>query len=192
MFTFLKKTKPEQSFLNAQRIYLRRPHETDFESWKGLREKSEAELRPFEPTWQEDEIALSGFKRRLKIYKIHQMRKTGDSFFIFHKNTHALLGAITLSNIRYGEVQTASLGYWLGTEYTGHGYMRETLLLLSLYSFQTLGLNRLEAACIKENQRSQKVLQNMGFTAEGILRSYFRINGEWRDHILYSRLKNDI
>ncbi len=192
MFAFIKKSRPERPFLNGQSIYLRRPHELDFESWQRIRKNSKAELKPFEPTWQDDEIALSGFKRRLNIYKVHQLRKTGMSFFIFHKQSHALLGAITLSNIRYGEVQTAALGYWLGTEYTGHGYMREALLLLSLYSFETLGLNRLEAACIKENERSQKLLQHMGFTAEGILRSYFRINGEWRDHILYSKLKKDV
>jgi ribosomal-protein-alanine N-acetyltransferase len=34
------------------------------------------------------------------------------------------------------------------------------------------------------NERSGKLLKNLGFVVEGYARDYLRINGQWRDHIL--------
>ena len=39
----------------------------------------------------------------------------------------ALVGGMTLSNVRRGSAQTASLGYWMGVTYAGRGYMRENV-----------------------------------------------------------------
>ncbi|MEQ9248624.1 MAG: 30S ribosomal protein S5 alanine N-acetyltransferase, partial [Nitratireductor sp.] len=44
----------------------------------------------------------------------------------------------------------------------------------------------LEAACIPDNKRSVGLLEKAGFQREGLLRSYLRIDGTWRDHYLYA------
>ena len=56
---------------------------------------------------------------------------------------------------------------------------------LSEFAFSTLGLHRLEAACIPENAPSRRLLVKAGFTEEGFARAYLKINGVWRDHVLF-------
>ena len=52
-------------------------------------------------------------------------------------------------------------------------------------------LHRIEAACIPGNKRSIRVLEKAGFTREGLLRSYLKINGGWQDHYLYALIADD-
>ena len=59
------------------------------------------------------------------------------------------------------------------------------------YSFTTLRLHRLEAACIPDNIASVRLLEKTGFQQEGYARGYLCINGTWQDHLLYARLKDD-
>ena len=42
-----------------------------------------------------------------------------------------------------------------------------------------------------KNKQSQGLLKSCGFQEEGIARRYLKINGEWRDHILFARLADD-
>ena len=60
------------------------------------------------------------------------------------------------------------------------------------YSFSTLRLHRLEAACIPDNVASVRLLEKTGFKREGYARGYLCINGVWQDHLLYARLKDDV
>ena len=57
--------------------------------------------------------------------------------------------------------------------------------------FVDLRLNRIEAATLEENIASKNLLKKIGFKKEGVLRKYLKINGTWRDHILYGLLEND-
>ena len=109
-------------------------------------------------------------------------------FFIFDQNSHALLGGITLGHIRYGVAMNGHIGYWMGEPHAGKGLMQDAVLTLVQHAFGTLGLHRLEAACIPGNERSIRVLEKTGFTREGLLKSYLKINGEWQDHLLFARI----
>ena len=72
-----------------------------------------------------------------------------------------------------------------------NGYMKEALKLLIPSLFVDLRLNRIEAATLEENIASKNLLKKIGFKKEGVLRKYLKINGAWRDHILYGLLEND-
>ncbi len=52
-------------------------------------------------------------------------------------------------------------------------------------------LNKIEAPCMVENVRSQRVLQKLGMKLEGILREKYFIKGKFRDMPVYSILKNE-
>jgi ribosomal-protein-alanine N-acetyltransferase len=56
---------------------------------------------------------------------------------------------------------------------------------LSDFAFRTLGLHRLEAACIPDNAPSRRLLVKAGFAEEGFAQAYLKINGAWRDHVLF-------
>ncbi len=99
-----------------------------------------------------------------------------------------MLGGITLGHIRYGVAMNGHIGYWMGAQHAGKGLMQDAVLALVTYAFERLGLHRLEAACIPGNERSIRVLEKTGFTREGLLKSYLKINGEWQDHLLFARI----
>ena len=54
------------------------------------------------------------------------------------------------------------------------------------FTFDELELHRIEAACLKKNQRSLNTLKKNYFNIEGVAKKYLKINGKWQDHILLS------
>ena len=100
----------------------------------------------------------------------------------------ALVGGITLSQIRRGVAQTGTLGYWIGQPFTGRGFASAAVAATMTFAFERLALHRVEAACLPDNLRSQRVLEKQRFVREGLASSYLKINGIWRDHLLYGRV----
>lgn len=185
---FLRRSPPA---LKGESVLLRAPAMSDHAEWARLRGQSRAFLEPWEPKWAWDELSRGAFRHRLRRYRAETLQGTGLAFFIFESRSRALAGGIALSNIRRGVSQTASIGYWMGEEYAGRGLMHAALRLLIPYAFGPLGLHRLEAACIPDNGRSVGLLEKAGFQREGLLRSYLRINGAWRDHCLYALIAGE-
>lgn len=176
---------PAGPVLVGATVTLRMPRSRDFREWAKLRGESRAFLEPWEPRWTRDELEPAAWRQRLRRYRADFARGTGISFFVFENRSGSLTGGITLGNIRHGAAQSASIGYWMGERFAGRGLMGEALELVIEHSFRTLRLHRLEAACIPDNNRSVRVLEKAGFTREGLLRSYLKINGSWQDHFLY-------
>src|SRR3546814_4589034 len=108
-------------------------------------------LVAWEPTWPEDATTGAAFRRRLDRQLAEWRDGTGYAFFIFDRGTDELLGGITLANLRRGVAQSGSLGYWMGKPYAGRGYMSEAGQLVLQFAFDSLGLNRVEAACLPHN-----------------------------------------
>ena len=177
--------------LQGRDVALRAPLMSDYAAWAELRALSRAQLEPYEPSWTRDELSRSAFRHRLKHYGRELAQDLGYAFFIFATDGDALLGAVTLSNVRRGVAQAASVGYWIGTPYAGQGRMTEALRLLTPFAFHSLKLHRLEAGCVVDNVPSVRVLEKAGFRQEGIARRYLRIKGNWRDHLLFARLSDD-
>ena len=172
-------------------VYLRAPQMSDYSEWTTLREASRAFLTPWEPTWPSDDLSRSAFRRRLRRYAEDQRADTSYAFFLFRKSDDALVGGLTLANIRRGVAQAGSLGYWIGEPFARRGLMTGALHGLVPFAFGSLRLHRLEAACIPSNAASIKLLEKMGFVREGYAREYLCINGLWQDHLLFARLNGD-
>ena len=109
----------------------------------------------------------------------------------------SLLWLITLTDDRIiGEVQlqfykhndSAELWYSMDANYQNQGYMTEALSVVCEYALRELNVRRLQAACIKENAASKRVLLKCGFQYEGCLRSYLRLSDGYHDMALYSIL----
>ena len=172
-------------------VYLRAPQMSDYSEWTTLREASRAFLTPWEPTWPSDDLSRSAFRRRLRRYAEDQRADTSYAFFLFRKSDDALVGGLTLANIRRGVAQAGSLGYWIGEPFARRSLMTGALHGLVPFAFGSLRLHRLEAACIPSNAASIKLLEKMGFVREGYAREYLCINGLWQDHLLFARLNGD-
>lgn len=171
-------------------VVLRHPQAGDYEAWARLRDHSRAHLQPWEPTWGPDELTRASYRRRINRYAQEIREDRGYPFWVMSP-TGQLMGGCTLSNVRRGVSQTASLGYWMGVQYAGQGAMTASVKLALRHAFSQLGLHRIEAACLPINEASRRVLQKNGFSEEGFARKYLKIDGEWRDHLLFGIVEED-
>jgi ribosomal-protein-alanine N-acetyltransferase len=172
-------------------VWLRPAAASDYPAWAELRQMSRAHLTPWEPQWAADELSRSSFKLRLRHYAREARDDLGYAYLVFRAGDDNLIGGMSLSNVRRGVSQSASLGYWLGLPYVRRGYMRAAVAAVLHHGYDALRLNRVEAACLPWNERSIRVLEACGFTREGLARHYLKINGVWQDHLLYARLRDD-
>jgi ribosomal-protein-alanine N-acetyltransferase len=177
--------------LKGARVFLRVPQATDYTAWSALRASSRKFLIPWEPLWPPDDLSRAAYRARMKRYARDLQDDSAYPFFLFLAESGTLCGGLTLSNVRRGVAQTATLGYWIGEAYARKGLMTEAVRALTPFVFDQLGLHRLEAACLPHNAASIRLLKACGFTQEGYARSYLRINGEWHDHLLFAILAED-
>jgi ribosomal-protein-alanine N-acetyltransferase len=171
--------------IEGEGVVLRPPRARDYEPWSRLRLRSRQFLQPWEPIWPEDDLQRDAFRRRMAAYMREIDAGSAYPFFIFRATDGELMGAITLSHIRRGVAQTATVGYWIGEPFACRGHMTAALKAACEFAFRSLGLHRVEAACVPENEASRRLLLKAGFEQEGLARAYLKINGVWADHLLF-------
>jgi RimJ/RimL family protein N-acetyltransferase len=81
-------------------VTLRVPQGDDYAEWAALRETSRAFLVPWEPSWPADDLTRGAFRRRLKRYAEDLRNDLAYAFLIFRSEDNALVGGLTLANIR--------------------------------------------------------------------------------------------
>ncbi|QLF69677.1 GNAT family N-acetyltransferase [Peteryoungia desertarenae] len=187
VFRFLSR-QPELPELTSDKHVLRLPRFRDYEPWHALRRESRDFLQPWEPTWRTDELTMRAYRSRVLRNEQEFSSGLAVPFFLFDRTDDTLLGGLTIGLIRRGAAQSCMIGYWMGERYAGKGHMFAALQLAIPYIFKGLELHRIEAACIPDNVNSIRLLEKAGFEREGLLREYLKINGQWRDHMLYSKL----
>lgn len=177
-------------FVRGEGFHLRPPEMDDFPAWARLRAASRAFLTPWEPVWPSDDLTRGAFRQRLRRYRQEIADDLSYPFFLF-RDDGALLGGLTLGQVRRGVSQTATLGYWMGEAHARQGHMSRAVCAATGFAFGELRLHRVEAACVPENEASRRLLEKVGFQYEGMARAYLRIDGSWRDHRLYALLETD-
>lgn len=177
--------------IETERLTLRPPTHSDFRAWSSLRQDSHDYLVPWEPAWSEDHLTRKSFTNRVYWAQRSVSNGTALPLFLIRRSDQALVGAITLDNIRRGPAQAGTLGYWTGEAYARRGYMREAIEAVVHHAFHKLDLSRIEAACLPENAASRGLLEKVGFKYEGVAQSYLQIDGRWRNHVLYACLRGD-
>jgi ribosomal-protein-alanine N-acetyltransferase len=176
--------------IEGEGVMLRSPELRDFQEWADLREASRDFLTPWEPTWGQDELSRGSFRYKLRRYAEDARDDKAYAFFVFREPDGALVGGVTLSNVRRGVAQSCALGYWAGQGFAGKGYITAAVRAVTRFAFEELDIHRVEAACQPENAASRAVLRKAGFDEEGFARAYLRINGAWRDHVLFGRVND--
>lgn len=177
--------------LVGQGIRLRMPRLEDYQAWARLRSASRAHTEPWEPAWTQDELSKGAFRRRIERYDADRQAGTGYPFFVLRARDNVLLGACNLNNVRRGVLQSADIGYWIGSPYVRQGHTRAAVRRVVSFAFDELRLHRIEAACQPANTASRTLLEKVGFTHEGLARAYLNIAGEWRDHERYAIISTD-
>lgn len=174
--------------LRCGQVLLRPPQMADYEAWAALRFASRGFLQPYEPQWPADDLTRFAYRARVKRHAREIEAGAAYPFYVIRAADFALAGAVTLSNIRRGVAQTASLGYWTGEPFARQGLMGDAVQAVLAFAFGELQLHRVEAACLPDNAASVRLLEKSGFTEEGYARGYLKINGQWSDHRLFGLL----
>lgn len=146
-------------------------------------------LAAFEPRKEDDFYTLDGQIKELT-NRFHQfLNGQALNFGIYRYGR--LIGKAQIANLVYGSFQSATIGYALSKDHLNQGYMSEAVGILCRYCFEDLGLHRLEASTLVNNEPSQHVLANNGFQLLGLNPAYLKIDGRWQDHKTYYLLKEE-
>jgi [ribosomal protein S5]-alanine N-acetyltransferase len=147
-------------------------------------------LQPWEPLRSERFYTTEFWQT--EIMQIHNEFISGQSLrlSLFSKKTPLgpIIGVANFSNVLRGVFQACFLGYSVHYRYQGQGVMFEALKAAIPFVFKHLKLHRIMANYMPRNERSGRLLRKLGFTVEGYARDYLKINGQWEDHILTSKL----
>jgi ribosomal-protein-alanine N-acetyltransferase len=103
-----------------------------------------------------------------------------------------LAGQVTVSTVVRGAFESAAVGYWVDQRVAGRGVMPTALALVADHCFGPVGLHRLEANVRPENAASLRVVDKLGFRAEGLHRRLLFIDEDWRDHLCHALLAQDV
>lgn len=97
-----------------------------------------------------------------------------------------LVGQLNVSQITYGSLSSACLGYWIIETYAGRGITPVAVALVTDYLFFEKGLHRMEICIRPENVASLRIVEKLGFRFEGFRRRYIHIDRKWRDHLCFA------
>jgi RimJ/RimL family protein N-acetyltransferase len=112
-------------------------------------------------------------------------------FAVLAAKDGAFLGGIAINHIAKPN-RLANLGYWVRTSRTRQGIASAAVRLVSQHAFGTLGLTRLEIACIPTNTSSRRVAEKVGAKFEAVARNRLVMHGVAYAAALYSLLPEDM
>ena len=114
------------------------------------------------------------------------------SFAIVESGKNKAVGSTRYLNIR-PEDRALEIGWsWLGQEWQRTGVNTQVKLLLLSHAFERLGCVRVEFKTDARNARSQRALERMGATREGVLRNHMIVQGDYvRDSVYFSVIDQD-
>ena len=86
----------------------------------------------------------------------------------------------------------AAVGIWIRPEVRRRGLGSCALRQICDYGFSELGLARVEMTTFPDNEPTIRTAERVGFTSEGVLRSYTRTRGQRCDLTLLSLLPGEL
>ncbi len=113
-------------------------------------------------------------------------------FAIVERAKNKVIGSTRYLNIR-PEHRSLEIGWtWLGQQWQRTTANTEAKLLLLSHAFDRLGCVRVEFKTDARNARSQRALERIGATREGVLRKHMIVQGNFaRDSVYFSVIDSD-
>jgi RimJ/RimL family protein N-acetyltransferase len=114
------------------------------------------------------------------------------AFAVTSHDGSELLGSIDL-RVNPADPAIGELGYMVGPQARRRGVATRAVELLTVWGFETLGIERMEILVDPRNDPSVRVAEAAGYRREGLLRGYrpSRDAGARLDLAIYARLRSD-
>jgi len=111
-------------------------------------------------------------------------------FAITHEGR--LAGQVNVGGVVRGAYDGGTIGYWVDGRLAGRGVVPVAVALAVDHLFEVAGLHRVEANVRPENAASLSVVHKLGFRPEGRRQRYLHIDGDWRDHLSFALVRDDV
>ncbi|MDD1476723.1 GNAT family N-acetyltransferase [Arthrobacter sp. H16F315] len=170
----------------AGSVQLRVLRASDAAALSAAYRRNRGHLAPWEPLRAEEFFTVHG--QRASIQSKLDLFDAGSAVPWVLTDGDVIVGLMTLSGIVRGPFLSANLGYWVDEGYGGRGIGSAAVACAVESAREALGLHRLQAATLRHNAASQKVLKRSGFMQIGMAPDYLNIAGAWQDHLLFQRI----
>ncbi|MGC2288788.1 MAG: GNAT family N-acetyltransferase [Thermoplasmata archaeon] len=120
-----------------------------------------------------------------------QAQVAGSAFAIVPVGSEETVGQIRFVHW-FPSKGEAEVGYWIRRKHWGRGFGTEALWLLCRYGFRSRSLHRIEAIVVVGNRGSRRVLEKVGFRAEGRSRQASRLRNGWVDEWRFGLLRGEL
>lgn len=171
--------------LKTERLFLRRVEKEDVQNIFKLR-SDESVMKYVGKFPQKSLDEALGF---INIVNDSLIANNGITWAIsLKKNPKILIGTIGHWRVMK-EHHRAEVGYMLLPHYWRKGIIKEALIKIIDYGFESMHLHSIEAHINPENIASARVLESTGFTKEGFFKENFYFNGEFSNTAFYSLLR---
>lgn len=179
------------SRLREGRIELRPLRLRDATAWREVRTRNARWLRPWEatlPLAEHDAPTTYGAMVR----RLRAEAREGRSLPFALTVDGVFAGQVTVGGIARGSLLSAYIGYWIDQRVAGRGIMPTAVAMATDHCFREVGLHRVEINIRPENTASLRVVEKLGFRAEGLRERYLHIDGDWRDHLTFALCVEDV
>ncbi|OKK19729.1 alanine acetyltransferase [Streptomyces sp. CB00455] len=153
--------------------------------------RNRAYMAPFEPDRPDDFYTERGQRARIEGMLAERDAGRMAPHVLVETSGGAPVGAVNLGSIARGPLCSGGLGYWVDQDWNGRGLATAAVQRVCRAAREELGLHRVEAGTLLDNQASQRVLAKAGFEPYGVAPRLLHINGAWRDHRLFQLLLHD-
>ncbi|MDA4894575.1 MULTISPECIES: GNAT family N-acetyltransferase [Microbacterium] len=136
--------------------------------------------------------AAVGFDMRVSIRRLLQQYRDGGGYPFVMEYDGDVAGQLNVWGVMRGSLCSATIGYWVSERFAGKGITPTAVALATDLCFSELGLHRIEICIRPENRASIRVVQKLGFRYEGRRRRYIHIDGDWRDHLCFALVQEDV
>lgn len=171
-------------------VTLRGVKRSDWRALERALSDNRAWLQPWEATSPVRSAAAEDQKAAVK--SLMRYARQGSGLPMVMEKDGELIGQLNVSQITYGSLSSASVGYWVVKEHAGQGITPVAVALATDYLFFERGLHRMEICIRPENTSSFRIVQKLGFRFEGFRRRYIHIDGRWRDHLCFALTVDEV
>ncbi|MGF6768609.1 ribosomal-protein-alanine N-acetyltransferase [Paraburkholderia sp. GAS199] len=177
--------------LRTERLILRCARREDAPDLLAFYLENRSHLQPWDPLRADDFYTVAALEHRLAGMEQQMSTDSALHLLIQHPAGDTVLGECNFTNIVRGPFQACHLGFSIAAKMQGRGLMYEALSRAIEFVFDSYELHRVMANYRPENVRSGRLLERLRFEIEGRARAYLKINGEWADHVLTSRINDE-
>ncbi len=174
--------------INTERLILKRHAEDLSQTMFDYVDQDRERLRRFLP-WVDHTKTVDDELDFIRMTRAKWDKHELFDFGIHRKSDNLYLGNLGVHTISW-EHQRCELGYWILGQFEGQGYMSESVQALHNAAFE-VGFHRVEIRCSSSNLKSASVPERLGYHLDGVLRQQAIEQGQYRDTMVFSKLRNE-